>query len=179
VYILVIDGESPVHLLHTRGAVKIARVGVQVEGAFEPALVERSPVSVPRLDDVPRVIQLFEQLGVFDQGAREIFQHHRADRLVGVWAAQQERVLGAGADLQAVERSPGASLSDLRNRYFLGVLRRQLVAVGVHFCDGVEHFIVGHIGKNSIERADGEHSVAFFNEGCLKNDPIGLSRQPF
>ena len=79
--LFIINREGPVDLLVAGGTEEIARIVVQCIRPLEPLFVEPQAVGVPRLDDVPGVIQLVAELFVFRQIFGEVFQHHGADGL--------------------------------------------------------------------------------------------------
>ena len=110
VQIFVVNRERPLDLVERRRTIKVAGVVGRRERTAEPALVEPHPIGVNRLDEVPRIAEFVAQRGIFAQAARQIFDRHRANRLVRMRTAKDERLLLAALDRQQLDRDrPAAS----------------------------------------------------------------------
>jgi len=129
----------------------VAGVVGRRERPLEPALIEAHPVGVDGLDKVPGVAQLGPQGVILAQAAAEVLDRHRADRLVGVRAAEDERLARPASDGQQVDRVAAPRLPDGAQAGQAGELRRQPAAGGIQFIDGQEVRVIGDITGDRLQ----------------------------
>ena len=148
--ILIVNRECPVHLLEAGRTEEIARIVVERIRTLEPLLIEHQSVIVPRFDDIPGIIQLIAQGFVLCQRPGEVFQHHRADRLVGVRAAEHQCDMLAAGNLHALKGAPFLGLAEGEHGHDVRIFLRQRERAFVQLLRSQEFLVIRNLAQQLL-----------------------------